>query len=121
MLIEDRETGSLLLLAVGAYQCTSLKDSCVKHCESPVTFFLTHWRDGLGGAITMGMHHGLYCVGCCWLLMFFMLLVGAMNLLWMAALSGYVLLEMYVPRMRWVSRTAGGAAGLIGLLRMAPS
>lgn len=118
MLIESRSAGAWLLLAVGAYQWTPLKDACLKHCASPVVFFLTHWRDGPGGAALMGFQHGLYCVGCCWLLMCFMLVVGAMNLFWMALLSAYVLMEMYVPRMRWVSRTAGGVAVLIGFLRL---
>jgi len=115
MLIEDRRLGALFLLAVGAYQWTPLKDACLKHCESPLMFFLTHWRDGAGGATLMGIQHGLYCVGCCWLLMFFMLLVGAMNLFWMALVSAYVLVEMHVPRIRWVSKAIGSFAFLAGL------
>jgi len=115
MLIEDRRAGALVLLAVGAYQWTPLKDACLKHCASPVAYFLTHWHEGSGGAALLGFQHGLYCVGCCWLLMFFMLLVGAMNLFWMALVSAYVLVEMYVSRMRWVSKVVGGVAVLFGL------
>lgn len=115
LLIEDRSLSALVWLAVGIYQWTPLKNSCLKHCESPATFFLSHWRDGLGGATLMGIHHGLYCVGCCWLLMFFMLLVGAMNLYWMALISAYVLMEMYVPQLRWVSKSVGVLACLTAI------
>lgn len=107
LVIESQLVRGLLLLATGAYQLSPLKDSCLKHCESPFAFFIARWRDGKWGGFVMGAHHGLYCVGCCWLLMAFMFVVGAMSLAWMAAVTLYVLLEMYVPQLRWLSRATG--------------
>jgi predicted metal-binding membrane protein len=116
--IGNNSLAGIVFLLVGIYQWTPLKDACLKHCASPATFFLTHWRDGKTGVLWMGMQHGLYCVGCCWLLMLFMLVVGAMNLTWMGLLSGYVLLEMHLPGLRWVSRVIGVLACVLGVLRL---
>src|SRR5262245_11203364 len=62
-----RVGGALLVLA-GVYQLTPLKDFCLRHCRSPLAFVMSHWRDGRAGAVKMGLTHGLYCMGCCWLL-----------------------------------------------------
>ena len=67
--------GGLVLVAAGVYQWTSLKYACLRHCQTPLGFLLTRWRDGLGGAFHMGLAHGAYCVGCCWALMAYCLLV----------------------------------------------
>ena len=85
-------SGSILVLA-GLYQWTPLKDACLHQCRTPMTFLMTRWRDGQGGAIKMGMQHGLFCVGCCWALMAVMFAVGVMNVLWMIAIAVFVLLE----------------------------
>ncbi len=69
--IGNQRLFALILLALGFYQWTPLKNTCLKHCESPASYFLTHWHDGYAGAMRMGFQHGLYCVGCCWLLMLF--------------------------------------------------
>ena len=61
--------GSLLLVAAGVYQWTPLKQACLRHCRSPLQFLLTCWQDGSAGAFLMGLRHGAYCLGCCWLLM----------------------------------------------------
>lgn len=98
---------SAALILVGLYQWTPLKDACLKHCQSPATFFLTHWRDGSRGAVRMGGEHGLHCLGCCWPLMVLMFVTGAMSLLWMIGVGAFVLAEMYVPRMRGLTRLAG--------------
>ena len=57
----------------------------------------------------MGARHGLYCTGCCWLLMLVLFVVGVMNLLWIALLTVFVLLEKTLPRGLWISRASGGA------------
>ena len=101
------------LALVGLYQLTPLKDACLKHCQSPATFFLTHWRDGGWGAVRMGGQHGLHCIGCCWPLMVLMFVTGAMSLWWMIGVGGFVLIEMYVPPLRGLTRVAGVA--LLGL------
>lgn len=98
--------GSVLLLA-GVFQLTPLKNACLSHCRSPVGFFMTSWREGRGGALVMGLSHGLFCIGCCWALMALMFAVGCMNMLWIAGLTGFVLLEKLGPFPRLVNRASG--------------
>ncbi len=107
--------GGLLILA-GLYQWTSLKNVCLVHCRSPITFLAHHWRPGRVGAFRMGLHHGLYCVGCCWVLMALLFVFGVMNLLWIAALAVFVLLEKVLPRGDLVGRASGGLMIAAGLL-----
>ncbi|MBI3028893.1 MAG: DUF2182 domain-containing protein [Candidatus Rokubacteria bacterium] len=99
--------GGLLLLAAGAYQFTPLKDACLSRCQSPFGFILTQWREGARGALVMGLRHGAFCVGCCWVLMALLFVAGVMNLLWVAAIAAFVLLEKVLPVGRLVSRLAG--------------
>ena len=98
--------GGLLILA-GAYQFTPWKNACLSHCQSPLGFFLTRWREGPGGAFRMGLHHGAYCLGCCWALMGLLFVGGVMNLVLVAAIAGFVLLEKAVASGLWLSRVAG--------------
>ena len=99
--------GSLLLIAAGVYQWTPLKQACLRHCRSPFQFLVTCWQDGSVGAFLMGLRHGAYCLGCCWLLMAVLFAVGVMNLVWIAALSVFVLFEKIIPRGIWVAKLAG--------------
>ena len=69
-----------ILVGAGVYQLTPLKQACLGHCQSPVAFFMTHWRAGTAGAFRMGLAHGAFCVGCCWMLMALLFAVGVMNL-----------------------------------------
>lgn len=102
-----------LLIAAALYQLTPLKTSCLRSCRSPINFLSTEWREGIGGALTMGLRHGAYCVGCCWALMVLLFVAGVMNLLWIAALACLVLIEKLAPRGVWVAR-ASGAILLVG-------
>jgi predicted metal-binding membrane protein len=95
------------LLVAGTYQLTPWKDACLAHCQSPLGFLLTRWRAGPWGALRMGLHHGAYCVGCCWALMGLLFVGGVMNLIWVAVLAGFVLLEKAVARGPWLSRVSG--------------
>ncbi|MFO1159529.1 MAG: DUF2182 domain-containing protein [Reyranellaceae bacterium] len=97
-----------LLIAAGLYQVTPIKEVCLSHCRSPFDFVVNHWRDGAAGALRMGWSHGLYCLGCCWILMALLLVVGAMDLLWVAGFAALVLVEKLVPAGLWIAR-AGGA------------
>ena len=99
--------GAGLLLAAGIYQLTPFKNACLRHCRSPVHSLMQHWRRGTSGAFMMGFHHGVYCIGCCWLLMALLFVFGVMNLVWIAVLSVFVLLEKVVPRGELVARVAG--------------
>jgi predicted metal-binding membrane protein len=101
--------GGVLLLAAGIYQLTPLKLACLARCRSPIGFVLTEWRDGARGALVMGIRHGAFCVGCCWALMALLFVAGVMNLLWVAAIAAFVLLEKVTPPGRAVSWVAGAA------------
>ena len=89
--------GAVLLIAAGIYQWLPIKDKCLHHCRSPVYFITTHWRPGSTGAFKMGLSHGAFCLGCCWVLMSLLFVVGVMNILWIAAITLFVLLEKVLP------------------------
>lgn len=99
--------GALLLAAAGIFQWTPFKHACLAHCRSPQGLFMTEWREGAQGALRMGFRHGVYCVGCCWLLMSLLFVAGVMNLLWVAVIAAFVLVEKVAPAGEWVSRIAG--------------
>ena len=107
--------GGMLLIGAGVFQFTSLKHACLTHCRSPIGFFMTEWREGNRGAFFMGVRHGIYCVGCCWLLMALLFVAGVMNLLWVATIAAYVLIEKIVPAGHWVSRAIGLSIIVAGL------
>jgi predicted metal-binding membrane protein len=104
-------TGGALLIVAGLFQWTPLKDACLKHCRSPMGFLTAHWREGTVGAVRMGLHHGAYCLGCCWMLMVLLFVLGVMNLPWVAVLAIVVLAEKTLPFGWYLSRGLG--AGLI--------
>jgi predicted metal-binding membrane protein len=90
--------GGLLLIAGGVYQLTPLKHACLRHCRSPFQFIAGHWRTGRLGAFQMGVEHGVFCLGCCWVLMALLFYGGIMNLYWIAGLALYVLIEKMIPQ-----------------------
>ncbi len=100
-------TGGLLLIAAGVFQWTPLKNACLDHCRSPMSFLMHHWREGTRGAALMGLHHGVYCLGCCWMLMVLLFVLGVMNLPWVAVLTIVVLAEKTLPRGQVISRALG--------------
>ena len=106
--------GGVLFILAGLYQFTSLKHVCLRHCRSPFAFVLNHWRDGWVGALRMGAGHGLYCLGCCWVLMALLFAVGVMNLLWVAAVAAFVFAEKLLPGGVWAGRIGGGAMAAFG-------
>jgi predicted metal-binding membrane protein len=108
--------GGAILVAVGIYQLTPLKHACLGHCRSPISFFMTRWRDGAAAAFRMGLEHGVFCVGCCWLLMGLLFVAGVMNLAWIAAISVFVLLEKITPYGRAVANATGVALIFSGLI-----
>jgi predicted metal-binding membrane protein len=97
----------VLLIGAGIYQWTPVKQACLRRCRSPLDFVLTHWRDGARGAFIMGVQHGAYCLGCCWMLMLLLFVGGVMNLAWIAGLTLFILLEKLMPAGRWTGRAAG--------------
>lgn len=104
-----------LLVAAGLYQLTPLKRACLQHCRSPAQYLAEHFQAGALGALRLGWKHGLYCLGCCWFLMALLFAGGIMNLIWIAGLSIYVLIEKVAPQGHMISRVAGLVMVLVGL------
>jgi len=99
--------GGVILIAAGVFQFTPLKQACLHHCRTPLGFMMTEWRPGRLGALLMGLRHGSFCVVCCWLLMALLFVAGVMNLLWIATIAVYVLVEKVVPGGHLISRAIG--------------
>jgi predicted metal-binding membrane protein len=99
--------GGLVLIVAGAFQWSALKHACLSKCRTPLGFLLTEWREGTRGALVMGLRHGVFCTGCCWALMALLFVGGLMNLLWVAAIAAFVLVEKIAPQKFRIERIAG--------------
>jgi predicted metal-binding membrane protein len=99
--------GGGLLIAAGVYQWLPFKNACLSHCRSPLGFLTSEWREGTWGALVMGARHGTLCVGCCAVLMTLLFVAGVMNLLWVAAIAIFVLLEKVGPGGPALGRATG--------------
>ncbi len=119
MVLTSSSLGAVLLIAAGIYQLTPLKDACLKHCQSPVMFIANHYKKGLQGAIQLGVKHGLYCLGCCWMLMGLLFLGGVMNLVWIFAISLFVLIEKSLPAHFYSAQLTGLGMMSIGFFYLA--
>lgn len=108
-------TGALLVVA-GLYQLTPLKRACLARCRTPLQFIMTSWRDGYGGALRMGIAHGVYCLGCCWLLFVILFPLGIMNIALMAVLTAVIFAEKVLPVGRLTVGLVAGALLLYGVL-----
>jgi len=99
----------LVLIAAGVFQWTPFKNACLQHCQSPLVFIQRHggFRREPRGSLAIGFRAGLYCVGCCWALMALLFVVGVMNLVWIAALTVFVLAEKLVPACWHLDHAAG--------------
>jgi predicted metal-binding membrane protein len=113
--------GAALLIGAGIYQLTPLKEACLQHCRSPLQFIFERWRQGTLGAFRMGFEHGLFCLGCCWVLMALLFYGGVMNLWWIAGLALYVLIEKLIPAGQRLGRYSGGLLILWGAWVLAAS
>lgn len=107
--------GGVLFVAAGIYQWTPLKHICLKNCRSPFDFIINSWRDGNGGAFRMGWEHGLFCLGCCWMVMALLFSVGVMNLAWVGVIAAFVFLEKLLPAGEWIARISGGVMIGVGV------
>lgn len=110
---------ALAMLAAGAYQLTPLKERCLSHCRSPLSFVMQHWRPGISGALRMGAEHGVYCVGCCWVLFLLLVIVGLSSLPWMGLITLIVLAEKLLPHGRAVTLAVAVLLVGLGLLALA--
>ncbi len=111
--------GGAVLVGAGLFQFSPLKAACLRHCRSPLGFFLERWHDGPVAAWVLGVRHGLFCLGCCWALMAVVFAVGIMSLVWMAVLALAVWLEQVAPQGGAVSRVIGVSLIVWGLVRVA--
>jgi predicted metal-binding membrane protein len=109
MEVQARTVSGALLVAAGLYQLTVLKRACLRACQSPASFLARHWRTGNTGALRLGIHHGLYCLGCCWALMLLLFALGVMNLPVLIGLTVFLIVEKMSPP--WLhADLAGGVA-----------
>ena len=98
--------GGLLVLA-GLYQLSPLKTACLSKCQTPLFYLARNWREGRMGAFKLGLSHGLYCLGCCWVLMALLFYGGVMELRWIVGLAIYVAAEKLLPLGSNLARIAG--------------
>ena len=108
--------GGVAVLLAGLYQLSPLKHVCLSKCRSPLGFIMTSWRDGYGGAFRMGLEHGVYCLGCCWLLFVLLFPLGMMNIAAMALITLLIFAEKSLAIGLWASRAAAVALVAYGLL-----
>ena len=116
--------GAGTLLLAGAFQFSRLKYRCLDKCRAPLSFLMEHWRGRheQRDALLLGVHHGIFCVGCCWALMLVMFAVGIGNVGWMLALGALMAVEKNLPWGRKLSAPVGVAllgCGALILLRHA--
>jgi predicted metal-binding membrane protein len=111
--------GGAIFILAGLLEFTPLKARCLIHCRSPLEWLPRHAKPGMLGALRMGAEHGLYCVGCCWMLMLLLFVGGVMNLLWVAAIAAVVLIEKLLPRGPFFARAAGFAFMVWGVVLIA--
>lgn len=98
MTVDSPMVSGALFAAAGIYQLLPIKQACLRHCRAPTEFLASHWRAGTVGALQMGLRHGFWCLGCCWMLMGLLFVGGIMNLLWIAALALIVFVEKAIPQ-----------------------
>jgi predicted metal-binding membrane protein len=107
MITTSKILGGIILILAGVFQFTSLKYSCLHYCRTPVSFIHQYWKEGKSGALRMGIQNGIYCLGCCWILMILLFVSGIMNILWIAIISFFVLIEKVLSSAKVISSIAG--------------
>jgi predicted metal-binding membrane protein len=111
------QISGLLFVVAGLYQFSALKQSCLRVCQRPFPFFFANWRTTTSGVFRLGMRQGLHCLGCCWAMMFLMLVAGVMNAVWMAGLGLVMTLEKMTSTPRF-SRILGVIFVVVGIAMM---
>jgi predicted metal-binding membrane protein len=103
------------LVVAGVFQLSPLKQVCLRHCRSPLGFFLGRWGAGWRGSLALGWSHATYCLGCCWALMVVLVAAGAMGLLWVLLVAAVVAAEKVLPGGEWIARATGIALLVLGV------
>jgi predicted metal-binding membrane protein len=109
MALQSKTAAAGLLIAAGAYQLSPLKNACLGKCRAPASFLAAHYLPGRSGAFRMGLLHGAFCIGCCWMLTALLLVGGVMNIAWIAAITLIVAAEKILQVGHWIARFAGVA------------
>jgi predicted metal-binding membrane protein len=104
-----------VIAGAALYQLTPLKDVCLRHCRNPFMFIMQHWRPGRAGALRMGVLHGGWCVGCCWMLMAALFALGVMSLGWMALIAALIAAEKLLPWKALANRSIAVLLLVLGL------
>lgn len=112
----DKLFAAVVLIFAGAYQLSPLKYTCLSQCRTPMSFLLHHWHEGKFGALRMGISHGIYCVGCCWVLMVLLFTIGLMNLALMALLVLFMFIEKVSSHGLFIGKIAGFMLIAAGIL-----
>jgi predicted metal-binding membrane protein len=117
MAAASNTVGGVILVIAGVYQFTPLKNNCLSQCQSPFAFIQANggFKRGTGASIQLGMRHGFYCIGCCWALMALLFVGGVMNILWIAAIAIFALIEKAIPAGGVIARVAGAGLALAGV------
>jgi predicted metal-binding membrane protein len=110
------QVGGAIIVVAGIYQLTPLKDVCLSKCRKPIDFIVTSWRGGATSALEMGLLHGAYCLGCCWLLFVILFPLGIMNVGAMAAVALVIFAEKTLPWPRLAPYATASALVLYGAL-----
>jgi len=105
--LQNNIIAGLFLIAAGVFQFTTLKDTCLEKCRNPLSFLMSGPINGYGNVAYVGLKHGLFCLGCCWVLMLLLFVNGVMNLLWVIAITAIVLIEKMLPFEQLSSRFLG--------------
>ncbi|MFC0773356.1 DUF2182 domain-containing protein [Terrimonas alba] len=116
MVTTSKVLGGVILITAGTFQFTPLKNTCLHNCRSPMGFIHQYWKDGKNGALRMGIQNGIYCLGCCWILMILLFVSGIMNILWIAIITLFVLIEKVLPSVKVISFIAGFALFAYGII-----
>lgn len=94
----------VVLAAAGVYQLTPAKAACLQRCRKPADFLVERWR---ANPFLLGADHGRWCLGCCWALMAVLVVIGMMEVVWVAAIAAVVAVEKLVSRGVALARLTG--------------
>ena len=109
--IKNNDIAGILIIGAGVYQFTSLKNICLEKCRNPLSYIMGTKIDGMGSIVKIGLSNGIFCIGCCWILMLLLFVNGVMNLLWVLIITIAVLAEKVFPYGNILSKFFG-----VGLL-----
>ena len=122
MVIYSPTIGALVFVMAGVWQLSPVKEICLQNCRHPFSSMMRIYVFGQWGAVMTGLRHGLYCIGCCWVLMMLLFVGGVMNLVWVLAISLFVLTEKLFPAgsklalLSGITMVTGGAGFILSQL-----